>query len=212
MNVVSIVGQKGGSGKSTVAANIAAGLHRRGLRVLIVDADPQRTLFDWSRARPETTDLPEVTTAATAKDVQGILKTAKGDKFDIVVIDCPGRAAALSGSVIGLSDVALLVIQPSAPDIWAAAETVGQVHAARKAGQNVQAAFLVNRVQPNTRIAAEFAKGEWNEHQDISVMQSTLGNRTAFALAFAEGVSVYEVAGAEAARAEVDAVVNELES
>ena len=70
----------------------------------------------------------------------------------------------------------------------------------------------MNRVQPNTRIAAEFAKGDWNEHQDIRVLKSTLGNRTAFALAFAEGVSVYEVSGAEAARAEVEAVINELES
>lgn len=208
MNVVSIVGQKGGSGKSTVASNLAAGLHRAGKSVLIIDADPQATLIDWQSARPEGADLPPVVKASTAKDVQNAIKAAKAD---VVVIDTPGRAANLSEAVIGQSDVALIVVQPSAPDLWAAAQTCAQVQAAKKAGVSVSAAFLVNRLQPNTRMATEFAKGEWNENEGIEVMEATIGNRTAFAIAFADGVSVYETTGADAARAEIDLLIKELE-
>lgn len=208
MNVVSIVGQKGGSGKSTVASNLAAGLHRSGKTVLIIDADPQATLIDWHAARPDGVDLPPIIAATTAKDVQAAIKAAKAD---VVVIDTPGRAASLSEAVIGLSDVALIVVQPSAPDLWAAAQTCAQVQAAKKAGVDVSAAFLVNRLQPNTRMATEFAKGEWNDNEGIEVMESTIGNRTAFAIAFADGVSVYETTGADAARAEIDLLIKELE-
>ena len=209
MNIVSIVGQKGGSGKSTVASNLAAGLHRAGKSVVIIDADPQATLLDWQAARPEGANLPLVIKATTAKDVQNAIKTAKAD---VVLIDTPGRAANLSEAVIGLSDISLIVIQPSAPDIWAAAETCNQVLAAKKAGRSLTAAFLVNRIQPNTRMAAEFAKGDWNDFEGIEVMEATIGNRTAFAVAFADGVTVYETAGAEAARAEIDLVIQELEA
>lgn len=208
MNVVSIVGQKGGSGKSTVASNLAAGLHHSGKTVLIIDADPQATLIDWHAARPDSADLPPVIAATTAKDVQAAIKAAKAD---VVVIDTPGRAASLSEAVIGLSDVALIVVQPSAPDLWAAAQTCAQVQAAKKAGVDVSAAFLVNRLQSNTRMATEFAKGEWNDNDGIEVMESTIGNRTAFAIAFADGVSVYETTGADAARAEIDLLIKELE-
>lgn len=208
MNVVSIVGQKGGSGKSTVASNLAAGLYRSGKTVLIIDADPQATLIDWHTARPDGVELPPVIAATTAKDVQAAIKAAKAD---VVVIDTPGRAASLSEAVIGLSDVALIVVQPSAPDLWAAAQTCAQVQAAKKAGVDVSAAFLVNRLQPNTRMATEFAKGEWNDNEGVEVMESTIGNRTAFAIAFADGVSVYETTGADAARAEIDLLIKELE-
>lgn len=211
MHVLSFVFQKGGSGKSTMSANVGAGFARRGRKVLIIDADPQGTLTDW-RDVGGSEALPPVIGATTVKEIQIALKGAAADGTDIVVVDCPGRAAPLAGAVIAMSDAAILVIQPSAPDIWAASETVQQVKAARKAGQKVSAAFLANRVQPNTRMASEFAKGDWNEHKDIGIMQTTIGNRTAFALAFAQGVSVYEVKGAEAARAEIESLIDELEA
>lgn len=209
MQVLSFVSQKGGSGKSTLSANVAAALQRRGKRVLMIDADPQGTLMDWQAVRTSNVSLPPVVAATTAKDLQSAIK---GAEVDFVVIDSPGRSAPLTAAAVALSTVALIVVQPSAPDVWASAATVEQVRAARLAGAKVEAAFVVNRVQPGTRLAAEFGGGAWNDAQDIDRAETMVGNRTAFAVSFTDGLSVFDVPGADAARREIETLLNELEA
>lgn len=211
MLVLSFANQKGGVGKTTLSANVAVGFSRKGRKVLLIDADPQGTLMRWRDGIAEGVELPPVIGATTVKEIQLALKGAAADGVDIVIVDCPGRSSPLSGAVISLSDATIIVTQPSAPDIWAAVDTVNQVRAARQAGHKIAAAFLINRMEPNTRLATAFSNEDWNTHKDIDVLKCTVGNRTAFALAFAEGCSVYEMPRANAARDEVDALIAELE-
>lgn len=209
MKVISLVSQKGGSGKSTLAANLAAALHRQGKRVAVLDADPQGTLMDWQAVRAAALSLPAVTAVTTAKDMQAAIKDAAAD---YVVIDTPGRSAPLTAAAVALSNVALIVIQPSAPDVWASAATVEQVRQARTAGTQVEAAFVVNRVQANTRLAAEFGEGAWNDASDIDRADALIGNRTAFAVSFTDGLTVFDVPGSDAARSDITALLKELEA
>jgi chromosome partitioning protein len=58
--VISVLGQKGGGGKSTLATNLARGLQRHGCDVLIADTDPQGTASEWATLHPEGSDLPPV--------------------------------------------------------------------------------------------------------------------------------------------------------
>ena len=60
MKIIACINEKGGSGKSTIACNLATALHRRGQRVVLIDADPQGTARDWRAASPEGADLPPV--------------------------------------------------------------------------------------------------------------------------------------------------------
>ncbi|MGC8703773.1 MAG: AAA family ATPase, partial [Thiomonas sp.] len=60
MKIIALLNEKGGTGKSTVATNLASALHLRGRRVVLVDADPQGTTRDWRSASPEGIDLPPV--------------------------------------------------------------------------------------------------------------------------------------------------------
>lgn len=205
MKIIALMNEKGGSGKSTLATNIATALHRQGKRVVLVDADPQGTARDWRAASPEDADLPPV----VALDRPQLLSSIKTLAADIVVIDTPAKAEAMAANVIRITDIALVVIQPSGADVWASAATVKLLKQKQDVGGEIDVAFLVNRTSGVTKLSKLIKEGAWNEY-GFEQLESTLGNRVAFAQAMTDGLSVYDLQDA-AAKAEIDAVITELE-
>lgn len=205
MKIIALMNEKGGSGKSTLATNIATALHRQGKRVVLVDADPQGTARDWRAASPEDADLPPV----VALDRPQLLSSIKTLAADIVVIDTPAKAEAMAANVIRITNIALVVIQPSGADVWASAATVKLLKQKQDVGGEIDAAFLVNRTSGVTKLSKLIKEGAWNEY-GFEQLESTLGNRVAFAQAMTDGLSVYDLQDA-AAKAEIDAVITELE-
>ena len=206
MKLIALMNEKGGSGKTTLATNLATALHRRGKKVVLVDADPQGTARDWRAASPEGVDLPPV----VALDRPQMLSSIATLAADFVVIDTPAKAEAMAAGVVRVANLALIVIQPSGADVWASAATVKLVRQKLDVGGQIDAAFLVNRTSGTTKLSKLIKDGEWNEY-GIDQLEATLGNRVSFAQALTDGVSVYELHDA-AAKAEVDAVITELEA
>lgn len=206
MKIVALMNEKGGSGKSTLATNLATALHRRGRRVVLVDADPQGTARDWRAASPEGVDLPPV----VALDRPQMLSSIPSLAADVVVIDTPAKAEVMAAGVVRVADLALIVIQPSGADVWASAATVKLIRSKLDVGGSIDAAFLVNRASGSTKLSRLIKQGEWNEY-GFDQLDSTLGNRVAFAQALTDGLSVYDLTDT-AAKAEVDAVLAELEN
>lgn len=206
MKLIALMNEKGGSGKSTLATNLATALHRRGKRVVLVDADPQGTARDWRAASPEGADLPPV----VALDRPQMLASIPTLAADFVVIDTPAKAEAMAAGVVRVANLALIVIQPSGADVWASAATVKLVRQKIDVGGQIDAAFLVNRTSGTTKLSKLIKGGEWNDY-GIEQLDATLGNRVSFAQALTDGVSVYDLHDA-AAKAEVDAVITELEA
>lgn len=198
--------EKGGSGKSTIATNLATALHRRGRRVVLVDADPQGTARDWRAASPAGADLPPV----VALDRPQMLTSIPTLAADLVVIDTPAKAEAMAAGVVRVANMALIVIQPSGADVWASAATVKLIRQKLDVGGQIDAAFLVNRTSGSTKISKLIKSGEWNEY-GIEQLEAAIGNRVAFAQAMTDGVSVYDLQD-QAAKTEVDAVIHELEA
>lgn len=207
MKILSVINEKGGCGKSTVATNLATALHRAGHRVVLVDADPQGTARDWRDASPDGADLPPVVGIDRANMLQSSLKTLAGN--DVLVIDAPAKANEMAQAIVGASHVALIVIQPSGADLWASAATVRMIKSKLALGGAIDAAFLVNRASQFTRLSKEVTTGDWNEY-GLDQLDATLGNRVAFAQALTDGLSVYDLADGQA-KAEIDFVVKELE-
>lgn len=208
MKIISVINEKGGSGKSTVATNLATALHRAGKRVVLVDADPQGTARDWRDANPEEdADLPPVVGIDRANLLHASLRTLVGN--DVLVIDAPAKANEMAQAIVGASNVALIVIQPSGADLWASAATVRMIKSKLAIGGQIDAAFLVNRASHFTKLSRLVAAGDWNGYE-LDQLNTTISNRVAFAQALTDGLSVYDLADGQA-KAEIDFVVKELE-
>ena len=205
MKILALLNEKGGVGKSTISQNIAVCLHRQGKRVVLVDADPQGTTRDWRSASPESADIPNV----IALDRPEMLASLKSINADIVIIDTPAKAEKMTASVIRYADAALIVIQPSGADIWASAAAVRLIQQKIDVGGKIVAAFLANRVSGSSNLSKEVLAGEWNEY-GIEQLDSTVGNRVAFAQALTDGVSIYET-NDRTGKTEINLLVAELE-
>lgn len=110
--VIALVSQKGGVGKSTLARAIAAVAASAGLRVRLVDLDPQqRTLLLWQQARRNNEIWPEITIEALATH-EGPGATAPFD--DVLILDLPGQ---MSEATLQVALRAHLVVQPTGPSL-----------------------------------------------------------------------------------------------
>lgn len=206
MKIISVLNEKGGTGKSTLATNLATALHREGKRVVLLDCDPQGTARDWRDASPDYADLPPV---LGVDRPQMLASSLNGINAEIAIIDSPAKAESMSAAIVRASHVALLVIQPSGADLWASGAAVKLIQAKREIGGEIDAAFLVNRTSGTTKLSKLVKSGEWNTYEGIEKMETSIGNRAVFATAMTDGLSVLDYSDAKA-KDEVKAIVQEL--
>lgn len=205
MKIIALLNEKGGTGKSTIATNLASALHLRGRRVVLVDADPQGTSRDWRSASPEGIDLPPV----VALDRPEMLQSLASIQADLVVIDTPAKAEKMTAAVVRIAQTALVVIQPSGADIWASAAAVKLIQQKIDVGGQIDAGFLVNRVSGVSKLSKEVLTGEWNDY-GVYMLEHSIGNRVVFAQALTDGLSVYNLADAHS-KQEMNQLIEELE-
>src|SRR5262245_31445059 len=119
--IISVLNQKGGVGKTTIAIHLAAALAQERRRVLLLDADPQGSALDWDATRTAT---PLFTVMGKPKASLHRDITTLAAPYDDLVIDGPPRVYDVTRSAALASDAVLIPIQPSPYDVWAAKEIV----------------------------------------------------------------------------------------
>jgi chromosome partitioning protein len=201
--IITIAQQKGGAGKTTLAAQLAVAFAAAGKRVAIVDIDPQASLADWYRLRNGAgarypLDLSEVAGYRVSTE----LSRVKGS-HDIVVVDSPPHAETEAKLAVRAADLVLVPVQLSPMDIWATGPTVQLARAA-----SVPLLVVLNRVPPRGNII-QIMRAQLAEN-DFPVARSTIGNRIAFASSMLAGLTVLESAPRTAAAAEIRALAEEI--
>lgn len=199
--VITIAQQKGGAGKTTVAAHIAVALSQKGNRVAIVDIDPQGSLGYWHKIRED--KFGEGYTGLTFTSMSGwrvgseVARLRKSQ--DYVIIDSPPHTETEARTAIRSADLIIIPVQPSPTDLWATKATLDLAKA-----EKIPVRVVLNRVPANSRLAATIA-AELPELSEV-----TFGNRVLFASSLMEGRCATEVDPSSMAATEVKALVKEI--
>ncbi|MCF4165852.1 ParA family protein [Zavarzinia compransoris] len=202
--VVTVAQQKGGAGKTTVAAHLAVALAEKGHRVVVVDTDPQQSLAAWVRVRAAfgVGDVPMTVKAAPGWKAGPEIDRAKREA-DIVVVDSPPHTESTAKTAIRAADLMLVPLQLSPMDMWATKPTLDLA-----ASSKVAFMLVLNRVAPrgnlNEQVMKEIAKAGY------PVAMARLGNRTAFAASLLDGVGVTEAQSRSTAAEEIRALALEV--
>jgi len=118
--IISILNQKGGTGKTTLAVNIAREYTKRTMKTLLVDSDSQGSALRWhEESGGELIDLTCLPVTTLDKDV---IKFK--DRYERIIIDGIPRVSPLTVCAIKAADVVLIPVQPSPYDVWATEDLV----------------------------------------------------------------------------------------
>lgn len=201
---ITVAQQKGGSGKTTVAVNLAVHLLAQGHSVAVLDTDPQGSLGRWFMTRMETTDGDpglEFSTASAWGVGYECDKLRRSNDF--VIVDTPPKADSDLRPALREADLVIVPVSASQLDIWATEAVLELVERTRK-----QALTVLNRARSGTRLSA----GMVDEMQklDAPVAETVLGNRVVFAEALGEGFGVTERQRSGAAATEIAALWDEI--
>ena len=203
--VITVAQQKGGSGKTTLAANLAVAFARGGLSVALLDTDPQGSLGRWFMARRErgATGPGAAIEFSTASAWGVSYECEKLRKLhDIVIVDTPPKVDADLRPALREADLVLVPVASSHVDLWA---TEGVIDLARREHKSV--ALVLNRARTGTRLAAEVAQAA--AALEGRVLATVLSFRVAYAETLGQGLGVMEQ-GRSAASAEMQRLADEV--
>ncbi len=203
--IIAVINQKGGTGKTTLALNLAAGLARRAATHL-VDADPQGSISQWV-AMVANTGLPPV--AQLGDDpFATIAQLACTHRY--VVVDCPPAIQGdLVAAVMRSVQVILIPVLPSPIDLWASVGMAAALGEARRLNPGLRAGLVLNQLE--TRNALSRAMREALAEFDIPILRASMQRRAAYRSAAVEGTSIYGLGKrAQAAVADMEAIIEEV--
>ncbi len=203
--IISLLNQKGGVGKTTLAIHLAVALAKKKKRVLLVDADPQGSAMDWSANRESETSLPVI--GLPKATLHKELPKMESD-YDFIIIDGSPRVYDVARSALMASNIVLIPVQPSPYDVWAAKEIVDLLEDIKPFKENLKNAFVINRKIVNTAIGRDVNEALADYH--LPVLKSQISQRVGFAESAAIGQTVLETEPNSLASKEINALVKEI--
>lgn len=210
--MIAVANQKGGCGKTTLSMNLAGVLSSEaGLKVLLIDADPQASAQQWAMRAGEN-ELPFEVMTHPHEDIHRKIKEMAVKGYDVIVVDCPPGASqvvaskdsqtSISRMAILAADLVIVPVRPSMLDYLASHQLLPLLKDVAALKENQKVLIAVNGKAPGkTRTGAEaFSVAEEIfkiDGVDVQVLRSEVTTRQAFVLAPTVGktVTTYEPEG-----------------
>ncbi len=203
--IIAVLNQKGGSGKTTIATNLARALQMAGQSVLLIDSDPQGSARDWHAASEGAyLSVIGLDRPTLDKDIKAIT-----GQHQWLIIDGAPQIENIAIAAIKCADVILIPVQPSPYDIWACADLVEIIKARQQVTDGKpKAAFVISRLIKNTQVGREIR--EILEEYQLPVFNSVTTQRVVYVSSASSGQSVLDVETKGEAANEIRALMQEV--
>lgn len=184
-------GVKGGTGKTTLAVNLAVIRSHSNCDVLLVDADDQRNAADFTKLRAkEMGDVGYTCVCLDGKAVRNQVQRLK-EKYDDVIIDSGGRDTTSQRAALTIADILVAPFGPRSLDLWTLERVEELIENARANNPDLEAYSFINRAD-HQGSQNEETREVLADSDNINFLNASLGDRKAFGVAFDYGRSITE--------------------
>lgn len=208
--IILVGGEKGGSGKSCMAQNVAAYLCLKGSSILMVDCDPQRTTSDWIQARNSNPQLPAINCVQLYGKIRNDLMSLE-NHYDYVIVDCGGQDNLALRAAMSVADYTLIPLRPKRRDLKTVPHVEDILTTCKMVNPKLIAAFVLTQCPNLPSQAGRILEAkEVCSSYGVPVLNSITHMRNIYDDSEENGESVVEIDPNGKAAAEIVAIVEEL--
>ena len=192
--IILIGGEKGGTGKTTLATNLAAMRALEGRDVLLIDTDPQGSANYWVQSRDEENIAPRV--ACIQKFGQGLVTEVKdlATRYEDIIIDAGGRDSTELRSALVVTEKVYIPIQPSQFDIWTLNQMDELVETAKAFNGELRAKVIISRSSTNPSVnESDETKKLLSDFDNLGLVSTVIRDRIAYRKAAKDGLAITEL-------------------
>lgn len=191
--IILVGGEKGGTGKTTLAINLAASRAKAGHDVLIVDTDPQGTASSWCLMREENEVQPRIASIQKFGKALGSELVDLANRYQDIIIDAGGRDSVELRAAMTCADLMVSPVQASSFDLWTLKSLDNLVNQVQAVNPKLKALVVMSRASTNPSVKdTEDASELVAEHESLILAKAVICDRTAYRRAAGEGRGVVE--------------------